>query len=161
MHPVAVGERIPMKTPTFAGARCETTVAVPPASEGRTPRVLLADDDRGLRVLLAAVLEQERCEVTSVANGVELLRALAGQAWAGYDLVISDVHMPGVDGLQALAHLREAGSKVPVILITALGGRDFEEQARALGAAASLEKPFDLVDLRAVVSRVLEPPPKP
>jgi CheY-like chemotaxis protein len=126
------------------------------ANAAGPPRILLADDSRGFRALLALALQRERYEVTVVADGLELLAAISHEGARHFDLILADVRMPGAGGFEVLTHLREAGSHIPLVLMTSFGGRDFAEQARARGADASLEKPFDLVDLKATVARLLE-----
>jgi DNA-binding NtrC family response regulator len=74
------------------------------------------------------------------------------QPLAPFDLIISDVRMPGYGGLDLLASLRHANSRVPVILITAFGSASTHAAAKRLGAFATLDKPFDLDDLMTLAS---------
>ncbi len=121
-----------------------------------TARVLVAEDDPEMRALLVAVLRRDGCEVSVVHDGVQLaerLRALGqGDALGTVDLVISDIRMPGMSGLQALAHLARSGARPAVILITAFGDSETHADAHSLGAQAVFNKPFDLDDLRTVVA---------
>jgi CheY-like chemotaxis protein len=116
------------------------------------PRVLLAEDDPAFRRLIAGMLRRDGFEVVEVGDGRQLLQTVAGVtqlATNGFDLVISDIRMPVMTGLDALAGLRHADWAVPVILITAFGDDDAREQATRLGAGAFFSKPFELAELRA------------
>ncbi len=122
----------------------------------QTIRILLAEDDREMRRLLASVLRKEGFEVVAVADGNELLSVLASQmslshTHATTDLIISDVRMPGHSGLDVLAGLRRSGWDTPILLITAFGDDETHAHARRLGAAAIMDKPFDLDDLTMAV----------
>jgi CheY-like chemotaxis protein len=122
----------------------------PPAA-----RILVADDDAEMRCLIAHALRRDGHEVVEVCDGMELLQYLAthqlevdsGQA---IDLLISDIRMPGRNGLDVLAGMRWADWSIPVILITAVGDAQVHAEARRLGAAAVFDKPFDLDDLRTL-----------
>lgn len=114
-------------------------------------RILLADDDAEMRRLLASVLKSAGYRVEEAGDGDDLrarLRALEGQ----FDLLVTDVQMPGWTGLQALEWTKRHNPDVEVILITAFGDPDLHARAAALGARAVLDKPFDLVTLKQVVA---------
>jgi DNA-binding response OmpR family regulator len=121
-------------------------------------RILLAEDDSAMRALLARALRKSRFEVHEASTGIEALERLAkgleGEPPVRFDLVISDVRMPGYGGLDLLAELRYVDSRVPVILITAFGSASTHAAAERLGAFAMLDKPFDLDDLMSLVSTV-------
>jgi CheY-like chemotaxis protein len=125
------------------------------------PQILLAEDDREMRRMLVRMLSRRGCDVHEVPNGKELLgtmtRGLAGVEGAAPDVIISDVRMPGVTGLEALARLRRVDWATPVILITAFGDAATHAEARRLGAACVFDKPFDLdVLCEAVVGLIGE-----
>ena len=112
------------------------------------PRVLIAEDDREMRRMLSRALGRRGCDVHAVPNGRELLdtltRGLAGVEGEAPDVIITDVRMPGVTGLEALARLRRVDWATPVILITAFGDAATHAEAHRLGAAFVFDKPFDL-----------------
>lgn len=112
-------------------------------------RVLVAEDHREMRELLVAVLSTDH-EVLAARNGDDLLTQLR-YAEAPIDVVVTDLRMPGLDGLTALRYLRHAGVRAPVVLITAFGDPATHTEARKLGAAAVFDKPFSIVDLRSRV----------
>jgi CheY-like chemotaxis protein len=107
-------------------------------------RVLLAEDQTAMRTLLARTLRAAGYQVQEVADGAELLRALAREEDDEPDLIITDLHMPGVDGLEVLARLHLSGWSAPVLVITAFGTPETTLEALRRGAATVLSKPFTL-----------------
>jgi CheY-like chemotaxis protein len=122
-------------------------------------RILVAEDDRAMRKLIAGALRKEGHTVTEAASGREALTRLGDAIHQGgirfYDVVISDVRMPGSTGMELLAGLRETNWSVPVILITAFGDAKTHRDARRLGAVAVLDKPFPLTALSWLVRQLL------
>jgi len=124
------------------------------AADGSPARVLVAEDDDDMRRLVVRALREEGFDVVDVRSGWELLDyvglqiELHGRGGPPPDLIVSDVRMDGVTGLEVLAGLREASWSTPVILITAFGDAELHAEARRLGALAVFDKPFDLRDLR-------------
>ena len=117
-------------------------------------RVLLAEDDGPLRGLIAGVLKNDGYEVVEAKDGLELLvnieASLVGDQ-RPFFVVVADVHMPGLTGLDVLAILRCSFVAAPVILITAFGDDDTRAEAWELGASAVFDKPFELEELRVAV----------
>jgi two-component system, NtrC family, response regulator HydG len=113
------------------------------------PRVLVVDDDAPSRLVMAETLAREGYSV-ALADGAE--SALAAHRGAPFDIVVSDIRMPGQDGLALLRALRAGESPPLVVLITAFG--DMEGAARALqgGAFEYLSKPFRPAELKATVA---------
>jgi CheY-like chemotaxis protein len=109
-------------------------------------RLLLIEDDPCLRASLKAYLEDSGYQVADAADGQQ---GLAGFRRDRPDLVITDLRMPGMNGYEVLAVLRQEAPSVPVLVITGTGERFAEQQALSLGAAACLYKP--LVDLEVLV----------
>jgi two-component system response regulator AtoC len=114
-------------------------------------KVLVVDDDAALRFTLEEVLEEKGFERVSAVSGEEALRLLAG-----VDAVITDLAMPGMDGLGLLARLREQDPDLPVILLTAHGNERIAVQAMKAGAYDYLHKPFSSEELALVVARAVE-----
>jgi CheY-like chemotaxis protein len=127
------------------------------------PRILLAEDDPEMREMLSFVLWREGYAVESITDGASLLQRLdeAGTSEAiDWDLVISDIRMPGITGMEVLEYLKARGNLPPLMLITAFGDEQTHELARRLGAVALLDKPFDLQDLMCQVRQVILPHPE-
>ena len=118
-------------------------------------RVLLIDDDARLAQLLADNLGPQGVALVHAGGGQAALGQLAG---GGFDAVLLDVMMPGMDGLTVLRTLRDAGHRVPVIMLTARGDEADRVVGLELGADDYVAKPFSprelLARLRAVVRRV-------
>ena len=125
------------------------------------PRVLLAEDDEELRKLLTWSLHKEGYKVTECTDGMVLLNYLDGYLFLGeangFDLIISDIRMPGITGIEILEGLHTHENFLPMILITAFGDEETHAQAHRLGAAAIFDKPFDIADLQAKVREILHP----
>jgi DNA-binding response OmpR family regulator len=116
-------------------------------------RVLIADDDPQLLSTVAEALTQLGADVTRAASGAELIDALAS---GPFDLVITDVSMPWMNGLKAMRTARAAGVGTAVIVMTALQDKTLAGKVRALGRnAALLRKPFALSELESTATRIL------
>jgi len=118
-------------------------------------RVLLIDDDARLAKLLDDNLRPQGVALVHAGGGQAGLAALAG---GGFDAILLDVMMPGLDGLAVLRTLRDAGHRVPVIMLTARGDEADRVVGLELGADDYVAKPFSprelLARLRAVLRRV-------
>lgn len=118
---------------------------------GRMTHIILAEDDQEMRDMIASSLRKDGYEVTLAKDGGELLARLAK---GEFDVVISDIRMPGCSGMNVLEGLREARWTVPVILMTAFG--DEETRARVeSNDAVFFDKPFDVDDLRTAVMNLV------
>src|SRR5437773_2482029 len=126
--------------------------AHPAMSQPPTARVLIADDEDGLRWVLEKGLRQAGYEVTAVRDGDEALRAFSE---APFDLVFLDIRMPGTDGLTVLAKLRALPSDAHVIVMTAHGTMETAIQAMQRGAYDYRAKPFDLDEVLLLAERAL------
>jgi len=114
-------------------------------------RVVLAEDDGAMREMLAVVLSEAGYQVTTVSDGAELARFLRELApGARFDLIVTDVNMPGGSGLDVIDQLRQTGDDTPVIVVTAFPQADILARAHELGLRL-LAKPFELDTLRAAV----------
>jgi two-component system nitrogen regulation response regulator GlnG len=115
-------------------------------------QILIADDEDSLRWVLEKGLRQAGYEVTSVKDGAAAVRAVEAGA---FDLVFLDVRMPGLDGLSALARMREARTDACVVVMTAHGTMETAIQAMQRGAYDYLTKPFDLDEVLLLAERAL------
>jgi len=127
----------------------------------RNPRVLLAEDDQEMRSLITWTLHKAGCKVTECHNGFELyqrLRAeLENSQIKAYDLVLTDICLPGLDAFEVLEDMQSRGECPPIILITSFGDDDTHLRAQRMGAAAMFDKPFDMDDLARAVRELVSP----
>jgi DNA-binding NtrC family response regulator len=124
----------------------------------RPATVLVVDDDEGVARVLAALLRQDGLEALTAASGSAALDLLRARPC---DLVISDLRMPGMDGLQLLAALGQRLPDVPVIVITAHGTIPLAVGAMRGGAADFILKPFDREEILYAVRKALAAAPRP
>jgi len=117
-------------------------------------RIFVAEDDDEMRLLLYEALVYDGYDVVDLSSGKELFNLLqrAIELRMEPDIVVSDIRMPGMTGLEILNRIREQGSKMPVVLITAFGDEETLDAASKLGATAVFNKPFDIDDLRMAVA---------
>ena len=116
-------------------------------------RVLVADDELNMRRVLEAMLRREGYEVITAANGLEAIGGMATKG--GVQTVITDLKMPGLDGMGLLKRLTAEYPDVPVVMITAHGSVESAVEAVKLGAFDYLEKPFEQEQIRQVVAKAL------
>ena len=116
------------------------------------PTILLADDERANRNVLRQVLELEGHDFEEAEDGEE---ALAKAMGGGVDLVLLDIKMPKMDGMEVLKALHDADVTIPVVMITGHGTVETAVEATRLGAVNFLEKPPDLNDVLATVRNAL------
>lgn len=114
-------------------------------------RVLVVDDEANMRRVLEIMLSRRGFRTLSAADGREALEQLADTP---VDLVVSDLRMPGINGIELLRQLREAGNEVPLIMITAQGSIESAVEAMRLGACDYLLRPFDIETLDLAIRRV-------
>jgi DNA-binding response OmpR family regulator/putative methionine-R-sulfoxide reductase with GAF domain len=115
--------------------------------------ILIIDDSKQVRRFLRDLLEPLDYEVSTAATGEEgLAKALAGPP----DLIMLDLNLPGMSGLQVVRALKQHDCQVPVILMTLFGSQDIVLQALRLGARDYLDKPFDIKELMSALERALE-----
>ncbi|HEY3954705.1 MAG TPA: response regulator transcription factor [Streptosporangiaceae bacterium] len=115
-------------------------------------RLLVVDDEPFLRDAVAASLRFLGFEVTDAENGSEALRLARG---GRFDLVVLDVMLPDVDGFEVVRRLRQDGSRVPVIFLTARDTQDDKVTGLTIGGDDYLTKPFGLEELAARIRSVL------
>ncbi|NVN91689.1 MAG: sigma-54-dependent Fis family transcriptional regulator [Desulfuromonadales bacterium] len=118
-----------------------------------TPKILIIDDDTSLRRVLEYNLQQAGYEVTAAASGEEGLRLFAEVSPA---LVITDMKMPGMDGMQVLKNIKERSAETLVIIITAFGSVDIAVEAMKAGAYDYVTKPFNRDALKLTVDKALQ-----
>jgi DNA-binding NtrC family response regulator len=115
-------------------------------------RILIVDDEPNLRATLRMTLESEGHRVSEAASGEE---AIGRAARGGIDLVLLDVRMPGIDGLETLERLRDRDPELPVVVMSGHGTIETAVQALQLGALDFLEKPLGAERVTVVVANAL------
>ena len=123
------------------------------AAERRPTRILVVDDERSMRELLAIVLKREGYEVLLAENGRTALETLAREP---IDLLISDIKMPDMSGVDVLRAAKQADQDVLGIMITAFASTETAVEAMRLGACDYLSKPFDIDLLKMKVREKVE-----
>ncbi len=116
-------------------------------------RILVVDDEASMRRMIELLLAQEGYQPKSAQNAEEAIAAMAQEA---FDLVISDIRMPGLSGIDLLRRIREDGSAAEVILVTAYASAESAIEALKLGAFDYVTKPFQVDELLHVVKNALE-----
>ncbi|MGK0699868.1 response regulator [Priestia flexa] len=110
--------------------------------------MLIVDDQYGIRILLTEVLQKEGYQTFQAANGFQAIDIAKEQQ---LDLVLLDMKIPGMDGIEILKRLKEYDKTIKVIIMTAYGELDMIQEAKDLGALTHFAKPFDIDEIRQVV----------
>jgi len=117
------------------------------------PNVLIIDDEPLMRISIADALKDEGCQVKVAATGLEGVDLIKKEP---FEIVISDLRLPGMDGLQILQTCKEVSPKTGVIVITAHGSVETAVGAMKLGAYDYITKPFSMDELLLIVNRLLK-----
>ena len=117
-------------------------------------RILIIEDDEEMRALLKDSLLEEGVEADSATNGSEALRKLVKES---FDLVITDIRMPGLTGLDILPVIKRLQPNASVIVITAFGSEEVYRRSFEKGAAGYLEKPIHMERLKTLVHEMVSP----
>jgi two-component system response regulator AtoC len=124
------------------------------APQKESGNILIADDEAATISMLSDLLTEEGYSVDGVGSGTAVLEKLKGEHQ--YGLLLMDLQMPGLNGLDLFEKLRKDGNEIPVILITAHGTSSVAIRAMQLGVYDYLQKPFDLDEVLVVVKRLFE-----
>jgi DNA-binding NtrC family response regulator len=118
-------------------------------------KMLIVDDEETLTYSLyqSFILEKKDYEVVTAASGEEASKKLANSP---FDLVITDISMPGMSGLELLSHIKEKYPKTEVIVITAYGSEEKKEESLQKGARYYIEKPFEIKKIKQLVMELLQ-----
>ena len=115
-------------------------------------RILIIEDDEEMRSLLKDSLEEEGFETDSVSNGSDAFRKLVKEP---FNLILTDVRMPGLTGLDILPGIKKLQPEVPVIVITAFGSEEVYRRSIERGAAVYLEKPIRTNKLKTLIHEMV------
>ncbi|HFQ82229.1 MAG TPA: sigma-54-dependent Fis family transcriptional regulator [Desulfobacterales bacterium] len=116
------------------------------------PNILIIDDELSMREFLKVLLEKEGYRADTAANAQDALAAVEGR---DYDLIISDIKMPEISGIEFLEQIRSAGLTIPVILITAYASPEDAVAAMKGGAYDYITKPFNVAEIKEIVHSAL------
>lgn len=119
------------------------------------PRILLAEDEEMIRRSLSFGLARAGYRTDGFANGLLAFEAFLERKGA-YDLLVTDVQMPLMDGMSLVRRLRESKPTLPVLVMTGYGDSDLEESFLALGNCQFVSKPFRLDDLMQRIATALQ-----
>lgn len=115
-------------------------------------RILIVDDEKNIRLTLDQALVTAGYEVATAIDGEHALEKIESEA---PDMVLLDMKMPGMDGIEVLRRLRQSHDTLPVVMITAHGTVETAVEAMKLGAVDYLRKPFTPEEIRSIVAKVL------
>ncbi len=118
------------------------------------PKIMVVDDDASFRFLLLETLQKEGYSVVSASGGQEALDIYAKQG--PFDVITLDVKMPGMDGFEVLSRIKAITPEQLIVIITAYGAQKIAIEAVKKGAYDYFTKPFEIDELRLVISRALE-----
>ncbi len=121
-----------------------------------TSRILICDDEEGILKYLKKLLESQGMAVETFSSGTALLKRLSAGEAADADLLLQDVRMPDMDGIQVLREVKRIRPPLPVIIMTAFGTIDAAVEAIKLGAYDYVTKPFPKEKILGVLENVLE-----
>ncbi len=116
-------------------------------------KILVIDDEEDTSLIMAEILKQEGYAVKKANDGLEALERIEAEP---FDLILSDIRMPNLDGMQLLAELARRKVAAKVIMMTAYAELDTYITANDLGAFEYIRKPIDLFDLRLIVRKALQ-----
>ncbi len=116
-------------------------------------KILVVEDEKSMREVLEILLGREGHEVTTASDGLEGLSCIEKDI---FDLVITDMKMPKADGFELLKKIKEISPETIVIMITAFANREIATEAMKLGAYDFISKPFNIDEIRLIVSKAIE-----
>nr|prf spo0F gene [Bacillus subtilis] len=113
---------------------------------------ILVDDQYGIRILLNEVFNKEGYQTFQAANGLQALDIVTKER---PDLVLLDMKIPGMDGIEILKRMKVIDENIRVIIMTAYGELDMIQESKELGALTHFAKPFDIDEIRDAVKKYL------
>lgn len=119
----------------------------------RDPRILVVDDEKNIRITLSQALVSIPAEVETASDGKEALQKVADGV---FSLILLDLRMPEMGGMEVLQKLRDDRPEIPVAIITAHGNVESAVDAMKLGAIEFIQKPFGPDEIRGLVRKILE-----
>jgi excisionase family DNA binding protein len=133
-------------------ATAPATATPVPVETGRHPRILVADDEEAIRELLVKTLALAEYDVDTVPDGLQAVERLRT---THFDLLITDIRMPGLDGLGVIREARHLQPSLPVVIITGFSSEATAIEAIELGVTGYLTKPFRVPKVLTVAAKAL------
>ncbi len=116
-------------------------------------KILVVDDDPNMHRLITLYLKDAKADVVSASSARMALHQMTKQ---GFHLIISDMQMPQMDGIELVKRIRSAGSKIPVLIVSAFGASTHASAALQAGADVVLEKPFEQDELLRIIKQLIQ-----
>lgn len=116
-------------------------------------RILVVDDEEDIRQILCDSLADDNFEVITCSDGYEALELIKE---GFFELIITDLRMPGIDGIELIDTIKQISPEVPVIMLTAYGSAGVQREMDRLQAHRYFEKPFSLEELKEAVKEALQ-----
>ena len=117
------------------------------------PKILLAEDGDAVRAMLQEALQRDGFEVLTAASVNEALSCIIGQ---DVDVLLMDLHMPRMNGWDAMVKIRAINPEAKIVLLSGGSMQDLPQDLKAKGAMAVLQKPFENIELVQLVRRILD-----
>ncbi len=117
------------------------------------PKILVVDDEESHRIMLRAVLRADGYAVTEAADGTEAVAAAEKEA---FDVILMDIRMTNMDGIEALGEIRKISPQVPVLIMTAYASVKTAVEALKTGAFDYLTKPLDIEELKVLIDKAMD-----
>ena len=116
-------------------------------------RILIADDEDLIRWSLSQFLESSGYNVDLALNGTEVISHLKN---TNYDIIVTDLNMPGLNGIEILSKMKNMGANLPVIVISAYFSDKLKDETILNGAFECISKPFEMTDVLSIVKQAIE-----
>lgn len=116
-------------------------------------KILIVDDQPGIRIVLQEVLKNEGYAIQTAGSGLEAVELLKNE---DFDALLTDMKLPGMNGVEILQHAADLNKKLVIMMMTAYGEQELVDQAKSLGAAHFFKKPFEIIEVRETINELLK-----
>ncbi|HIX43748.1 chemotaxis protein CheY [Kurthia sp. 3B1D] len=116
-------------------------------------KILIVDDQPGIRIVLQEVLKNEGYEIQTAGSGLEAIELIKNE---DFDALLTDMKLPGMNGVEILQHAADLNKKFVIMMMTAYGEQELVDQAKSLGAAHFFKKPFEIIEVRETINELLK-----
>ncbi len=115
-------------------------------------KILVVDDQEGIRVLIQEVLKNEGHEIKTAGTGLEAIKLISTEH---FDTLLLDMQLPGMTGVEILEETKQSLQNTKIMMMTAYGEQSLVERAKALGVLHFFTKPFNIIELRTTVNNLM------